>query len=190
MEFQVVQVSSLEKVRAQDSLRRDEIHKKTVLAGERLSYQICMKADSRMDVAVSVESGLKDAVRLYMVQDAYIDVPAREEDMEGEDYMTLEPGFMPDILVPLEEQGNRLAVTSRTATVWVKVDVPRDTPAGDYRIKVRLLPVDMQAAKAPGGGRGLYGLPGDGCPRHPCLDAGAEADLHQVVLCGLHRGAA
>lgn len=33
MEFQVVQVSSLEKVRAQDSLRRDEIHKKTVLAG-------------------------------------------------------------------------------------------------------------------------------------------------------------
>lgn len=149
MEFQVVQVSSLEKVRAQDSLRRDEIHKKTVLAGERLSYQICMKADSRMDVAVSVESGLKDAVRLYMVQDAYIDVPAREEDMEGEDYMTLEPGFMPDILVPLEEQGNRLAVTSRTATVWVKVDVPRDTPAGDYRIKVRLLPVDMQAAKAP-----------------------------------------
>ena len=148
MEFQVVQVSSLEKVRAQDSLRRDEIHKKTVLAGERLSYQICMKADSRMDMAVSVESGLKDAVRLYMVQDAYIDVPAREKDMEGEDYMTLEPGFMPDILVPLEEQGNRLAVTSRTATVWVKVDVPRDTPAGDYRIKVRLLPVDMQAAKA------------------------------------------
>ena len=59
------------------------------------------------------------------------------------------PGFMPDILVPLEEQGNRLAVTSRTAAVWVKVDVPRDTPAGDYRIKVRLLPVDMQAAKAP-----------------------------------------
>ncbi len=149
MKFEIVQLSSLEKIRECDSLRRDEIHKKTVLAGERLSYQICMKADSRIDVAVCAESNLPGAVKLYLVQDAYIDVPAREEDMEGEDYMTLEPGFMPDILVPLEEQGNRLAVSSRTATVWVRVDVPKDTPEGDYRVKVKLLPVDIQSVQLP-----------------------------------------
>ncbi|MCI9337412.1 MAG: DUF4091 domain-containing protein [Lachnospiraceae bacterium] len=149
MEFQIVQLSSLEKVRAQDSLRRDEIHKKTVLAGERLSYQICMRADCRTDVAVSAESDLPGAVRLYLVQDVYMDVPAKEEDMEGEDYITLEPGFMPDILVPLEEQGGRMAVSSGTATVWVKVDVPRDTPAGNYRVKVKILPADAQSAEVP-----------------------------------------
>ena len=74
MEFEIVQLSSLEKVRAEDSLKRDEIHKKTVLAGERLSYQICMKSDLRMDVSVCVESGLRKGVKLYLVRDAYIDL--------------------------------------------------------------------------------------------------------------------
>ena len=99
MNFEIVQVSSLEKVRAQDSLKRDEMYKKTVLAGERLSYQICMKADGPVDLAVSVESELPGAVRLYLVRDAYMDMPVTEGNMEGEDYITLEPGFMPDILV-------------------------------------------------------------------------------------------
>lgn len=150
MEFQIVQVSSLEKIRANDSLKRDEIHEKTVLAGERLSYQICMKANDRTDVGVVAESDLPGDVRLYLVRDAYIDVPAREEDMEGEDYVTLEPGFMPDILVPMEEQGNRMAVTPQTATIWVKADIPKDAPAGDYSIKVRILPAHMQSARVPG----------------------------------------
>lgn len=144
MKFEIVQISSLEKVRAQDSLRRDEIHKKTVMAGERLSYQICMKSDIRMDVAVTAESGLSEAVKLYLVKDAYIDLATRETDMEGEDYITLEPGFMPDILVPLEEQNARMKVSPQTATVWVKVDIPRDTPAGDYRVKVNFVPADGQ----------------------------------------------
>ncbi len=149
MEFQIVQLSSLEKIRANDSLKRDEIHKKAVLAGERLSYQICMKAERRMDAAVEVESDLPEAVRLYLVRDAYIDVPAKEKDMEGEDYITLEPGFMPDILVPLEEQGNRVAVSPRTSTLWVKVDVPKDTPAGDYRVKVKIMLIEDLHAPEP-----------------------------------------
>lgn len=144
MEFEIVQVSSLEKVRAQDSLKRDEIHKKTVLAGERLSYQICMKSDLRMDAVVSLESELSEAVRLYLVQDAYIDLPTREVDMEGEDYMTLEQGFMPDILVPMEEQGFRMRITPDTSTIWVKVDIPKDAPAGDYRVTVKIAPAEEQ----------------------------------------------
>ncbi len=149
MNFEIVQVSSLEKVRAQDSLKRDEMYKKTVLAGERLSYQICMKADGPVDLAVSVESELPGAVRLYLVRDAYMDMPVTEGNMEGEDYITLEPGFMPDILVPLEEQGNRMMVSRKTTTVWVKVDVPKDTPAGDYRVKVRMVPAGLQEALPP-----------------------------------------
>ena len=144
MEFEIVQLSSLEKVRAQDSLKRDEIHKKTVLAGERLSYQICMKSDLQMDVNVCVESGLGEAVKLYLVKDAYIDIPTRESDMEGEDYITLEPGFMPDILVPLEEQHFLMKVSPQTGTIWVKVDIPGDTPTGDYQVKVKIVPTEGQ----------------------------------------------
>ena len=147
MNFEIVQVSSLEKVRAQDSLKHDEMYKKTVLAGERLSYQICMKADGPVDLAVSVESELPGAVRLYLVRDAYMDMPVTEGNMEGEDYITLEPGFMPDILVPLEEQGNRMMVSRKTTTVWVKVDVPKDTPAGDYRVKVRMVQIGRASCR-------------------------------------------
>lgn len=144
MEFRIVQLSSLDRVRAEDSFERDEIHKKTVLAGERLSYQISMRADERMDVSVSAESDLPGEVGLYLVRDAYIDIPAREKGMEEEDYATLEPGFMPDILVPLKEQDFQMRITPQTGTVWIKVDIPKSTPAGDYKVKVKIVPVEGQ----------------------------------------------
>lgn len=146
MKFQIVQVSSLEKVRALDSLNLSEVRKKVVLAGERVSYQICMKCDDRVEAAVSVESDFVGGVRLYAVKDACMDLPAREKDMEGEDYVTLEPGSMPDILVPLEESGHRLTISPQTTTVWVRVDVPRDAAAGNYEVRVRIAPADKAAA--------------------------------------------
>ena len=70
MEFQIAQVSSLEKVRTTDTFPRDEIHKKAVLAGERFSYQICVKSDRRVNAEISMESGLSEHVRLYLVKNA------------------------------------------------------------------------------------------------------------------------
>lgn len=140
MEFQIVQVSSLEKVRAEDRLNHHEIHAKSVLAGERLSYQICVRTDCRMDAAVSVESPFGSSVRLYLVKDANMDYPVRETGNEGEDYITLEPGMMPDILVPLEETGFRVTLTDRVSTLWVRADIPGDAAPGDYEIKVKVAP--------------------------------------------------
>lgn len=140
MEIQIEQISSLEKVRAGERLNHEEIHSRTVLAGERLSYQICMRTDRRMDAVVSVESGFGSNVRLYLVKDAYMDQPAREKDMEGEDYITLEPGMMPDILIPLEETKGLVALTEQVSTIWVKVDIPKDTLPGYYEVKVKIGP--------------------------------------------------
>ena len=67
MDYIIRQISSLEKIRVNDSLNCDEIHKRCVLAGERVSYQICLKPDSRttgrMFAQVSVKSDL-DNVKL------------------------------------------------------------------------------------------------------------------------------
>jgi len=177
MEFQIVQVSSLEKIRANDSLKRDEIHEKTVLAGERLSYQICMKANDRTDVGVVAESDLPGDVRLYLVRDAYIDVPAREEDMEGEDYVTLEPGFMPSHTADCHYLGQG-RYTQRC-------------PCGRLQHKSKNSARSHAVGPDSRGGRGsLYGLRDHGHSCDSCRIAAPEADLYQMVLCGLHCGTA
>lgn len=138
MEFKMLQISSLEKVRLNDPLNCDEIHKKAVLTGERFSYQICIKSDNIMYTHLSVESELRDHIKLYLVKDAYMDLPAKEKDMSGEDYITLEPGLMPDVLVPLEEQNYKLQLSNQISTIWVKADIPKDTKPGIYDIKISI----------------------------------------------------
>ena len=133
MEWKIKQISSLEKVRATDNLNYDEIHKKCVLAGERLSYQISMKSDCRMFVTASVESQLSAYVKLYQVKEVCMDMPATEE-VPVDEYITLEPGLMPDLLIPL----NIMTVSQHSGSIWVKVDLPSDMAAGTYEIQIHL----------------------------------------------------
>lgn len=152
MEFKIMQISSLEKVRLNDSLNCDEIHKKTVLAGERFSYQICVKSDSRINALLSVDSELRDHIKLYLVKDAYMDLPAGEQDMSGEDYLTLEPGLMPDVLVPMEEQNYKLRLSNQISTIWVKADIPKNAKPGIYDIKISITPENGQTSSLDGYG--------------------------------------
>ena len=144
MEITIKQISSLEKVRANDNLDYVEIHKKSVLAGERLSYQLCMKAANLLFATASVESPLADNITLYCVKDAYMDAPVTAK-VDMEDYLTQDPGFMPDILVPLKEMGDKLSLGSQVSTIWVKLDVPKDTTPGIYPVKIKF------TVNAPGG---------------------------------------
>lgn len=146
MEFKALQISSLEKVRANDSLTYDEIHKKTVLAGERFSYQISIKSDRQISAVISMESELSDNIKLYLVKDVYMDLPAKEKEMDGEDYITLEPGFMPDLLIPMEAQNCSLSLSDQPTTLWIKIDVPKDAKPGNYDVKIKLSPADGQPA--------------------------------------------
>ncbi|MBQ8409863.1 MAG: DUF4091 domain-containing protein [Clostridia bacterium] len=130
------QVSALEKIRISDSLNFKETHSRTAMQGERVSYQIAIKDDNaRFTAKVSVESELKDAVKLYRVKEVYADRPATEN-IEGENYIITEPGYLPDVLVPIEDNGNMLTLTEQTATIWVKVNVPKDQAPGKYTVKV------------------------------------------------------
>jgi len=122
-----------------------EIHTKTVLRGERVSYQVCIKADRFINAAVSVESDLDAEIKLYLVKNAYMDLPCKESHMENEDYITLEPGWMPDILVPMGEQNYKCTLSDQYTSIWVKTDIPKDVVPGKYSIKVKITPENAGA---------------------------------------------
>ena len=133
------QLSSLEKVRLSDKPDFQEITRKTVFRGERFSYQTALFTDIQMlAVEFSVESPCKDWIKLYAVKNAVMDMPMFPMQPEQEDYITREPGLMPDILLPLEEQNYIVeAFKDLNSSVWVRVDIPEDAPAGEYPITVR-----------------------------------------------------
>lgn len=144
MNIQLKQVSSLEKIRAGQPLDYVEIHKKSALAGERFSYQLCAVSDEPVFVRVSVISPLSEHIRLYQVKDAYADAPLTEKDLSEEDYLTLEPALIPDILVPLAETEHMLYLQSRPCTLWVRADIPQDMAPDTYEIRLCLDLIDQQ----------------------------------------------
>ena len=142
MEFQLRQISSLEKIRFASDLVCDEIDKKTVLAGERFSYQICLLpkeiSDSKLLVSLCAFSDFGNALKIYLVKNAYMDCPVTDSTVsEEEDYVTLTPGFMPDVLIPMEEQHFTATVNSMLRTFWIRLDVPEDAACGLHPVTVR-----------------------------------------------------
>lgn len=133
----VKQISSLEKVRRGDSGTYDVQENRTALAGERVCYQLYLHTDDQAMVSVSVESELADSVRLYRVREVMMDAPVIIPTAQ-EDYLTQEPGMMPDVLIPLSDMGNQLYLDKIPCALWVKVDVPRDTKPGKYPVTVCL----------------------------------------------------
>lgn len=138
MDLTVKQVSSLEKVRSTDALNHVEIHNKTVMQGERFSYQICVRCDERLQLLTEVESPLTGCISLYHMREVPMDAPVTEEFDTPEDYITLTPGLMPDLLIPMEETDYQLSIGQKAKTIWVKVDIPKDMEPGTYAIKIKM----------------------------------------------------
>ena len=143
------QFSSLEKIRINDSPEVVEIFRKSALRGERFSYQTALfTTDFMMEFRVAVDSPCKDWIKVYAVKNAVMDMPIYTY-VQQDDYITKEPGLMPDILLPLEEQNGIIQVLSgRCASVWVRVDVPEDAKAGVYPITVRATRITEEEMKS------------------------------------------
>jgi hypothetical protein len=139
----------LEKIRINDSPEVVEIFRKSALRGERFSYQTALfTTDFMMEFRVAVDSPCKDWIKVYAVKNAVMDMPIYTY-VQQDDYITKEPGLMPDILLPLEEQNGIIQVLSgRCASVWVRVDVPEDAKAGVYPITVRATRITEEEMKS------------------------------------------
>ena len=137
------QFSSMEKIRFKIDDSFGEISEKIAIKGERLSYQIALNCDGikRYRTKVFVDSPLSDFVKIYTVKDVYMDLPLTE-DFDQEDYITKEPGLMPDVLIPIDEQNNIITISQNQTVLWVRVDIPNDIKADDYSVKVNFETTD------------------------------------------------
>lgn len=132
------QVSALEKVRLYDDVSPlKEINSHIALAGQRVSYQVIISAPTirEKNRRVYVESPLKENVRLYRVKEVIVDKPSHGP-VTNENYLLTAPGTLPDLLLPLEHQDCTVALNGTNIVIWVKLDIPEDTPAGCYPVSL------------------------------------------------------
>ena len=136
MKITLNQVSALQKIRVDDAISTSERSSHTVLQGQRLSYQVVIgtKGIREKTRRIWIESPLKDYIRLYRVKEVIVDVPSREL-VSDEDYLLTSAGNLPDVLVPLELQGNYAALSGDNVVIWVKIDIPKTMAAGSYTVK-------------------------------------------------------
>ncbi len=126
MNFSINQFSSLEKIRCKADIPKKSITKKLLLKGERFSYQIAVCSDAMIDLCVSIKSPLKDYINLYKVCDVIMDYPCNRE-IQDDDYITKEPGSMPDMLKPLDvDDSSEWARSENPVVYWIEVNVPED----------------------------------------------------------------
>lgn len=143
MNCTVKQLSSLIKLRSIEDMNTSELNFATVFAGESFSYQICFSIipDQNNFMGTSnlkfeINSELKDYITLYFVRDVIIDF-ATYPICNCDDYLTKEPGTMPDLLIPLKNQNNFQTITKQPAAFWVKVDTPDNFKDGIYPITIK-----------------------------------------------------
>ncbi len=131
--------SPLEKIKRNDSLTFPEIGEFFAVRGERISFQLAVKNDdpdpARLQAKVTLTSPLADSVQIFREREVYCDTPSTKH--IEEDYILTEPGFLPDVLVPLAEQNDRFLLADHNTLLWVRIDVPSELPAGDYPITIR-----------------------------------------------------
>lgn len=139
MNFTLKQLNSLAKVRSADDMNIPEIYGARVAKGMSFSYQLAFFTNQQISCSFSVNSRLSDYINMYIVKDAVMDCPMPEE--PDDDYITFEPGLMPDILVPAKEQNNTLRFF-RTAGVWVELNIPEDMASGSYEIEFTVTAAD------------------------------------------------
>lgn len=137
MNMIIKQVSSLKKIRSEQDMKTNEIYKKTMLGGECFSYQIALWSDRKFDFKFEINSPLKDFISIYSVKKTAMDYPTYFY-CNDDDYITKEPGFMPDLLVPLADQKDWLVVAEGAECIWLEIKLPHGFAAGNYDVEVKI----------------------------------------------------
>ena len=130
MKLIMQQVSSLEKIRGGKLGNITQVGSATLLQGETFSYQIALETSDRTATVLTLESPLEQYITLYSVKETPADFPVYAG--ADDDYLIKEPGLMPDMLLPLCKDDLSVRTTENVSAVWIKVDLPRNVPAGRY----------------------------------------------------------
>ena len=135
MDFKTGQVSSLQRVYLDGRCDLTEHNCDSVLKGERYSYQIAYKSSEKFFAEIVIDSPLSQFITVRSVGNVPSELPVYESDCEFCERN--EPGLFPDVLFPIEN--NRVLIKRQNYyALWITVDLPKDTDAGDYEIKIKL----------------------------------------------------
>ena len=135
MDFKTVQVSSLQRVFLDGRCDLTEHNCDSVLKGERYSYQIAYKSSEKFFAEIVIDSPLSQFITVRSVGNVPSELPIYESDCEFCE--RIEPGLFPDVLFPIEN--NRVLIKRQNFyALWITVDLPKDTDAGDYEINIKL----------------------------------------------------
>lgn len=135
MDFKTGQVSSLQRVFLDGRCDLTEHNCDSVLKGERYSYQIIYKSSERFFAEIVIDSPLSQFITVRSVGNVPSELPVYESDCEFCERN--EPGLFPDVLFPIEN--NRVLIKRQNYyALWITVDLPKNTDAGDYEIKIKL----------------------------------------------------
>lgn len=146
MNLKMFQISSLEKIRSLSDIPEKSVSSKELLCDEEFSYQIALHSESKLFVSVSLSSPIAEHIRLYTVQSLPMDYPVNPSEGD-EDYITHEPGIMPELLVPIEECANQICLHCSTACLWVRTYIPKGFAAGVYPIDITFSAVDQETGE-------------------------------------------
>lgn len=135
MDFKTGQVSSLQRVFLDGRCDLTEHNCGSVLKGERYSYQIVYKSSEKFFAEIVIDSPLSQFITVRSVGNVPSELPVYESDCEFCERN--EPGLFPDVLFPIEN--NRVLIKRQNYyALWITVDLPKNTDAGDYEIKIKL----------------------------------------------------
>ncbi len=128
--------SSLEKIFPNSQSFSPPRFRGSALLGEWFAFQLVLRHSGwgRAQAHLTVDSPLKERIRLYRVGNVPCELPAYPDACD-EDYLTTAPGLFPDPLFPLSEDMVEISGFSYTA-LWVEIDIPEDLPAGEYPIRL------------------------------------------------------
>ena len=137
-------VSSLEKIFTKADVKRT-FDTAVAVPGEHFSYQIIMFADESVDYhkvyKLSVDSPLKDYVKLYFVRNVVSELPRRTD--ADEDYLASKPCLIPDVLEPIEYHKGMVSCTNGLGAIWVEIALPHDVKVGKYKVNVNFEMLDI-----------------------------------------------
>ena len=135
MDFKTGQVSSLQRVFLDGRCDLTEHNCDSVLKGERYSYQIAYKSSEKFFAEIVIDSPLSQFITVRSVGNVPSELPIYESDCEFCERN--DPGLFPDVLFPIEN--NRVLIKRQNYyALWITVDLPKDTDAGDYEINIKL----------------------------------------------------
>ena len=134
MEFQKRQISSLNRVFLDGECEFTAINSAKVLKGERYSYQLAYKSDSRLNSKITLETTLGDAVSIRAVGNVPSELPCYPDKTEFSE--RAQAGLFPDVLFPVQE--DIVIKPGNWYSFWITAEIPDDIKAGDYSITVKI----------------------------------------------------